>query len=109
MEIKIYMKEFKRNYLRCLFLVLLAFGINNCASKKKVTAETGGIMVKSDKEKIEDKKILYIVDGKEVPSSFIKSIDTADIESVTVIKGEKDVAKYTDKKYDGVIIIKMKK
>lgn len=103
------MKELKGNYLRCLLLVLLAFGIHNCASKKNVTNEAGGLIIKSDKEKIEDKNILYLVDGKEVPSSFIKNIDTVDIESVTVIKGEKDVAKYTDKKYDGIIIIKMKK
>lgn len=103
------MKVLKRNYLKYLFLVLFAFGINSCVSKKKVATEAGKIIVKSKTEKIEDKNILYLVDGKEVDSEFIKTLSPQYIESVTVIKGEKDVAKYTDKKCDGIIIIKMKK
>lgn len=103
------MKVLKRNYLKYLFLVLLAFGINNCVSKKKVATEDGKIIVKSKTENIEDKNILYLVNGKEVDSEFIKTLSPQYIESVTVIKGAKDVEKYTDKKYDGIIIIKMKK
>ena len=103
------MKVIKSSFFKCLFLLFLTIGFNNCVAKKKAIKESEIIIVKSDKEKIDEKNILYIVDGKEVASSYIKSISPNDIYSVTVIKGEKDVAKYTDKKYDGVIIIKMKK
>ncbi len=103
------MKELKGICLKCLLLVFLIFNFTNCVSKKKVVANSNGVVVKSNNEKISEKNILYLVDGKEVSGDYIKELSTNDIESVTVIKGEKDVAKYTDKKYDGIIIIKLKK
>lgn len=54
-------------------------------------------------------KILYIVDGKILSESKLKKLDTNKIDSLTVIKDKKEVSKYTKKKYDGVIVIVMKK
>ena len=54
-------------------------------------------------------KILYIVDGKILSESKLKKLDTNKIDSLTVIKDKKEVSKYTKKKYDGEIVIVMKK
>jgi len=54
-------------------------------------------------------EILYIVDGKILSESKLKKLDTNKIDSLTVIKDKKEVSKYTKKKYDGVIVIVMKK
>lgn len=54
-------------------------------------------------------KILYIVDGKIISEGKLKKLDRNKIESLTVIKDKKKVSKYTKKKYDGVILIVMKK
>jgi hypothetical protein len=51
---------------------------------------------------------LYIVDGKERPSSEVKSIPPAHIESINVLKGESAVKKYGDKGKNGVIEITLK-
>ena len=103
------MKILKKNYFLYLLLTCFTLSLGGCASKK-VTAKSNEIAIeKNKKEKISDKNILYIVDGKEVSSDFIKKVNPDQIESITVYKGEKDVAKFTGKKYDGVIIIKMKK
>jgi hypothetical protein len=37
------------------------------------------------------------------------SLDTNIIKKMTIIKGEKEITKYTDKKNEGVIIIDIKK
>jgi len=58
---------------------------------------------------ISESKILYLVDGVEFSSEQIKKINPNDIDNLTVIKGKKDVSKYTTENYDGVIIIVMKK
>ena len=81
--------------------------LKNCASKNKTI-----IIKKADIENsntTSSKNIFYIIDGKEVSANFIKTITPNNIESLTVIKDKKKVAKYTAKKVDGVIIIKMKK
>jgi hypothetical protein len=53
--------------------------------------------------------VLYLVDGKEIPAASLEKIAPEKIKSVSVIKEEKKVLKYTDKKYDGVILIELKK
>jgi hypothetical protein len=54
-------------------------------------------------------KILYIVDGKIISVDKLKKLDKNKIDSLTVIKDKKEVSKYTEKEYDGIIIIVMKK
>ena len=53
--------------------------------------------------------VLYLMDGKEISAASLEKIAPEQIKSVSVIKEEKEVSKYTDKKYDGVILIELKK
>ena len=103
------MKLLNGNFFIFLLLITFCFGLENCASKKKITTTKKVAIEKNKEDKISNKNILYIVEGKEVSADFIKTISTDKIDSITVYKDTKEVAKYTDKKVDGVIIIKMKK
>ena len=51
---------------------------------------------------------LYIIDGK-VSTNDIKDLDPDDIESISVLKGQKAIELYGEKGKDGVIIITTKK
>ena len=46
---------------------------------------------------------------KEIAPEDLNEIPPAEIKSITVYKGAKEVSKYTDKNYDGVILIEIKK
>jgi len=67
------------------------------------------IEIKPPSKKISKKNILFIVDGKTVTAAIAEKLDKDKIDEITIIKGKKSVSKYTDKKYDGIIIIKLKK
>ena len=56
-----------------------------------------------------DEKPLMIVDGKEVEGSSLEDIDSKNIETVNVYKGDKAIEKYGEKAKNGVVIIKTKK
>lgn len=56
-----------------------------------------------------DEKPLMIVDGKEVEGKKLEDIDTENIETIEVFKGEKATEKYGEKGKNGVVIIKTKK
>lgn len=58
---------------------------------------------------ISDSKVLFILNEKPIAQSELEKINPDNIESVTVIKDQKEMVKYTSDKYDGVVIIKMKK
>jgi hypothetical protein len=58
---------------------------------------------------IDDSKVLLILDGKEITQSELESIDPNDVETIEVIKDQEKVKEFTLKKYDGVVIITMKK
>ena len=103
------MKILKSSYIRYFFIVTFTFCLASCASKNDVTVNKKAATEEYSKDSISEKNLLYLVDGKQVSSDYIKEINSNDIEKITVIKGEKDVRKYTDKEYDGVIIIEMKK
>ena len=100
------MKVLKKNYYIYFLLLLFTLSLGNCASKKQHNTDKKAT---NKTEKITDKNILYIVDGKEISSKDINKIDTKDIQSITVYKDKKEIKKFTDKDYDGVIIITMKK
>ena len=53
-------------------------------------------------------KALYIVDGKEIKSDALGSIDPNSIKSINVLKDESAIQKYGDKGRDGVIEIYIK-
>ncbi len=52
---------------------------------------------------------LYIIDGKEVDSNFVKTVDPNDIDRIDVLKGETAVKKYGEKGRYGVVLITTKK
>ncbi|MFK7750002.1 MAG: M56 family metallopeptidase [Kordia sp.] len=54
-------------------------------------------------------KPLYIVDGKEVSNGDFTKLDSDDIESVSVLKGENATALYGEKGENGVILVTTKK
>lgn len=103
------MRNLKTKVIFYFILSFLTLTFTNCASKSKaVTTKKETIKINA-KDSINDKNILYLVDGKEFPAKDINSLSVNKIHSVTVIKGKEDIKKYTDKKYDGVIIIVLKK
>jgi len=55
------------------------------------------------------KDILYIVDGKEVESGYMKDLNPDAIKMVNVLKGEAAVKKYGEKAKNGVVEITTKK
>jgi len=70
---------------------------------QKSDSTNSGIKIKS----IQD-NVLYIIDGKPSDKSQLEKIDPEQIEKIDVIKGKESIKKYTDKEYDGVIIITTK-
>ncbi|MEZ4855227.1 MAG: hypothetical protein R2812_01975 [Gelidibacter sp.] len=52
--------------------------------------------------------ILFLVDNKETDKDQVMSIDPKDIQSLTVIKDKEAMKKYTQKEYDGIVVIEMK-
>ena len=53
--------------------------------------------------------VLFIVDEKIVSQDELQSINPEDIESMNVYKDNEEIAKYSSKDYDGVIVITLKK
>ena len=54
------------------------------------------------------KEPLYILDGKEVSKEVVDKMDSDDIESIEVLKGESADKKYGEKGKNGVVVIKKK-
>jgi hypothetical protein len=108
-EKNLIMKKIKTIYLVQLLLLFFAFGIQSCASKKSSIIVNKKVVTEKYNSYPSNKNILYLIAGKKVSQTYIENIKPRNIESMNVIKGEKEIAKYTDKKYDGVIIIKLKK
>jgi serpin B len=52
---------------------------------------------------------LYVVDKKVITEAELKAINPKDIESMEVLKKKEEISKYSTGKYDGVIIITLKK
>ena len=51
---------------------------------------------------------IFILDGKKVEKSIFEDVDSEDIESVFVLKGEKALEKYGDEGKNGVIVMTKK-
>lgn len=102
-------KKMKPVYFVHLLLILFVFSIQSCGSKKPQIVVNEKVISKKYDTNISNKNILYLVDGKEVFGNDIKKINTENIASLNVIKEPKEITKYTDKKYEGVISIKLKK
>lgn len=103
------MKNFNRQYLAYFLILFFAFSIQSCASKKSQIVVNEKTVTKQYDVNNSGKNILYFIDGKEVSANEIKKLDTDKIDSITVLKDQKEVAKHTNKKYDGIVMIKLKK
>lgn len=88
--------------------MFFVFGAQSCASKKSTSIRNEISIKKKSNDKVIDKNLFYIIDGKVVLSDFVKNIETNHIESVMVINGKKKIIIYANKKYDAVTTIKMK-
>lgn len=99
--------------LKLIFIITIVVSFTNCKTKKVTVTSNKNFVEKSielNKETEKKPVVLYIVDGKKVTAKEISRISPDDIEIITVIKNDKEILKYTtDKKYEGVILIKMKK
>jgi len=58
---------------------------------------------------ISESKVLILLDDKQITQAELEKINPDTIESVDVIKDKKEIAKYATDKYDGIVIIKLKK
>ena len=103
------MKISKKYFFNYFILITFTLLLVSCATKKNTIVINNEVISKNYTDHKSKSNILYLIDGKEVTENFIKTLETHKIESLTVFKGDKEVAKYTDKKYDGVIISKLKK
>jgi len=77
-------------------------------------ANNGVILIETKPEKkvtFKNKKdnILYLLNNKEISKEQLEQIEPNDIKEVKVIKDKKGIATYTNKKYDGIILITLKK
>jgi hypothetical protein len=76
----------------------------------------GGVMIVTSKNNHskeikpkEDEKILFLIDDKVISKSEVEKINPDDIETITVVKDDKEkIRQYTTEDYDGVIIIHLK-
>ena len=102
------MKKIK--HLPVLFYMLLSFSLLSCSNPKNALSNEVFVTEanSSAKEKITS-NVLYILDGKEIDKTILKSIEPNSIKSINVIKDKKEIKKYTTKTYEGVIVIHLKK
>jgi hypothetical protein len=98
----------RKKHLIYIALVLLAFNIQ-CSVKKDTIIINKETVSKQYKGEGFSSNVLYLVDNVETSANRIKEISANNIKSITVIKDKKEVIKYTDKDYEGVILITMKK
>jgi len=84
------------------------FTTNDAHAKQKVKVikmnKKDGVFISSD-----GGTPIFIIDGKEVTKAEMDKLDSNDIASVNVYKGEKAVKKYGEKAKDGVVVITTKK
>ena len=96
--------------MKNIFTLLIALLLTSCATKKQpnITQVNRNQIVFNTKHH-SNSKVLYIIDGKKISNKSLKKINSKNIESLQVIKNKKELLKYTKKKFDGAIIITMKK
>ena len=94
--------------MKNIFILFIALLLVSCAAKKQTNITKENKIVFNNKHH-SNSKVLYILDGKKISDKSLKKINSKRIKSVSIIKNKKEVAKYTKKKIDGVIIITTKK
>lgn len=92
---------FKMRFFRLLLCTFLTLSFLQCGSKK--------ITLNSKSIRVQKQNILCILDGKEILQETLRKINPDNIKSIDVIKNAEGIKKYTQKKYDGVVVIYLKK
>jgi hypothetical protein len=92
--------------------MLLPLVFFQCRTKKETTYKNfiyhEKYLLKANPAK-QTSNVLYLLDGKKISSDTMRKISTDSISSIHVIKDVKKIKKYTPKKYDGIILIRLKK
>jgi hypothetical protein len=99
----------KKKFLIVSFFILFTLNFFNCSSKKITSNKEFVIEVHKKMKEEQKSNVLYILDGKEISQNTLKKINPDDIASMDVIKNAESIKKYTQKKYDGVVVIYLKK
>ena len=74
-------------------------------------ANDGVIMINSvskvvgEGQKQAEEKILYFLKGKEVSQKYLQKINPDSVKSVKVFKSKEQIARYTSKECDGIVVI----
>ena len=92
---------FKMRFFRLLLCTFLTLSFLQCDNKK--------ITLNSKSIRVQKQNILCILDGKEILQETLRKINPDNIKSIDVIKNAEGIKKYTQKKYDGVVVIYLKK
>lgn len=58
---------------------------------------------------ISDSKVLYLIGDRPITPEEFKTINPDDIDSIKIIKDRLELSKYASDKYDGVVIVTLKK
>lgn len=106
------MSNSKNKYFLFLISFLLTTVFFQCNSKKEIAYKNFTYNENyTSKTNPERKKsnVLYLLNGKEISSDIMKEIDPESIASINVIKDTEGIKKYTQEKYDGIILIHLKK
>lgn len=102
------MNFFKRFFRNCCLVFIISSSLQKCAPKKDIVINSKNVIATKNNGIPSGKKIIYMIDNKEVTEDFLMKIKKSEIESINVVKEKKEILKYTPKKVEGILIIKMK-
>ena len=89
---------------------LAILGITSLSQTVKATNTAAALLNSTAIERsIKDSVPLYFLDGKKISVAEFKKLNPNNLESVTVLKDQKDLAKYGDEGKNGVVILVSKK
>ncbi|GHN02924.1 hypothetical protein WSM22_44130 [Cytophagales bacterium WSM2-2] len=104
---------------KILALISLGLLLSNCSSDKYIVrsderkAELGLSVAPSLGSSVLSRttghNVLIMVDNREISFQEMNKIDPNTIRSIQVLKGEEQVKKYTTGKYEGVVLIELRK
>ena len=100
-------------------LLFIAFGFlafngfsQDCltADEKSDPTVKANFIEKTDTDKtLSKRKVLFLLEGKEITQAELKEKSPDKIKSIKVIRNKEEIAKYTPEDYVGVVIVKLKK
>jgi len=77
--------------------------------KSDKTPSTDSIKKSKDQKILQETKVIYLLEGKEVTSAEFKGLKPETVKSVSVIRDKKEMSKYTSKNCDGLVVVELKK